>query len=122
MYLNNLVIAGRLTKDAEVKFLPSGTPVVELNIAVNRSYKTKEDEWKDETYFFDVKTIGKIPESKLSRLVKGEMVIVEGELRQDRWAGENGKKVKNWIYAKRISFPERKEKNQQIETEEDIDW
>jgi single-strand DNA-binding protein len=92
--LNHVVLIGRLTRDAELKYTSSGQAVCKFSIAVNRRKKVG-DQWEDEANFFDIVLWGKQGESLQSYLVKGKMVGVDGELRQDRWQqdGQNRSKV-----------------------------
>jgi single-strand DNA-binding protein len=92
--LNNVVLIGRLTRDAELKYTASGQAVCKFSIAVNRRKKSG-DQWVDEANFFDIVVWGRQGESLNQYLVKGKMVGVEGELRQDRWEqdGQNRSKV-----------------------------
>ncbi len=91
--LNKVFLIGRLTRDPEIRFLPSGSQVTSFSIAVNRAYKTKDsDEWKEETYFFDVEAFGYLAERLGRQLSKGTQVLVEGSLRQDRWESQSGDK------------------------------
>ena len=85
---------GRLTRDAELKYTASGQAVCKFSIAVNRRRKNG-DQWEDEANFFDIVVWGRQGESLNQYLVKGKMVGVDGELRQDRWQqdGQNRSKV-----------------------------
>jgi len=86
--LNKVLLIGRLTKDPIITYLPSGTPIVEFTIAYNRRYKDKNGEWKEESYFFDVKGYGKSAENWGTRFSKGFLVLVEGRLVQEKWERE----------------------------------
>ncbi|GHV95579.1 single-stranded DNA-binding protein [Spirochaetia bacterium] len=92
--LNHVVLIGRLTRDAELKYTSSGQAVCKFSIAVNRR-KKNGDQWEDEANFFDIVIWGRQGESLNQYLVKGKMVGVDGELRQDRWQqdGQNRSKV-----------------------------
>jgi len=92
--LNHVVLIGRLTRDAELKYTAGGQAVCKFSIAVNRRKKVG-DQWEDEANFFDIVLWGKQGESLQSYLVKGKMIGVDGELRQDRWTqdGQNRSKV-----------------------------
>ncbi len=91
--LNKVFLIGRLTRDPEIRFLPSGTQITTFTIAVNRAYKTKDSsEWKEETYFFDVEAFGYLAERLGKQLNKGTQVLVEGQLRQDKWETSSGEK------------------------------
>ena len=92
--LNHVVLIGRLTRDAELKYTAGGQAVCKFSIAVNRRKKIG-DQWEDEANFFDIVVWGRQGESLHPYLVKGKMVGVDGELRQDRWQqeGQNRSKV-----------------------------
>jgi single-strand DNA-binding protein len=92
--INHVVLVGRLTRDAELKYTAGGQAVCKFSIAVNRRKKSGE-QWVDEANFFDVVLWGRQGESVNQYLLKGKQVGVEGELRQDRWEqdGQNRSKV-----------------------------
>ena len=92
--LNHVALIGRLTRDAELKSTASGQAVCKFSIAVNRRKKSG-DQWEDEPNFFDIVVWGRQGESLHQHLIKGKMVGVDGELRQDRWQqeGQNRSKV-----------------------------
>jgi single-strand DNA-binding protein len=92
--INHVVIIGRLTRDAELKYTANGQAVAKFSIAVNRR-KRQGDEWVDEANFFDIVLWGKQAEAIQPYLVKSKMVGIDGELRQDRWQqdGQNRSKV-----------------------------
>ncbi len=92
--LNHVVLIGRLTRDAELKYTSGGQAVCKFSIAVNRR-KKNGDQWEDEANFFDIVVWGRQGESLNQYLVKGKMVAVDGELRQDRWQqdGQNRSKI-----------------------------
>ncbi len=82
--INRVFLVGRLTRDAELKFTNSGTPVTRFSVAVNRSRKNG-DKWEDEVSYIDVVLWGKMGESLNRFLQKGKQVALDGELRQSRW-------------------------------------
>lgn len=92
--INSVVIVGRLTRDADLKYTTGGTAVSKLGIAVNKR-KKQGDEWKEEASFFDVTLWGKMAEGLNQYLVKGKQIAIEGELEQERWEkdGQNHSKV-----------------------------
>jgi len=92
--INHVVLVGRLTRDAELKYTAGGQAVCKFSIAINRRRKNG-DQWEDEANFFDVVLWGRQGEALNQYLVKGKSVGVEGELRQDRWQqdGQNRSKV-----------------------------
>jgi len=96
--LNHVVLIGRLTRDAELKSTAGGQAVCKFSIAVNRRRKNG-DQWEDEPNFFDIVVWGRQGESLHQYLVKGKMVGVDGELRQDRWQQDGQNRSKVEIYA-----------------------
>jgi single-strand DNA-binding protein len=92
--INHVVLVGRLTRDAELKYTTGGQPVCKFSLAVNRRKKSG-DQWVDEANYFDIVLWGRQGEALNQYLVKGKMVGIEGELRQDRWEqdGQNRSKV-----------------------------
>ena len=80
--LNNIMLIGRLTKDPESKYLPSGSAVVEFSIANNYYVKSKNS---NEVNYFDVVAYNKFAETLAKHLTKGKQVVINGTLRQERW-------------------------------------
>ncbi|MDR0455268.1 MAG: single-stranded DNA-binding protein [Treponema sp.] len=101
--LNHVVLIGRLTRDAELKSIASGQAVCKFSIAVNRRRKNG-DQWEDEANFFDIVVWGRQGESLHQYLVKGKMVAVDGELRQDRWQQDGQNRSKIEIVANNIQL------------------
>jgi single-strand DNA-binding protein len=92
--VNHIVLIGRLTRDAELKYTANGQAVCKFSIAVNRRKKSG-DQWVDEANFFDVVVWGRQGETINQYLIKGKQIAVDGELRQDRWEqdGQNRSRV-----------------------------
>ncbi len=92
--VNHVILIGRLTRDAELKYTAGGQAVCKFSLAVNRRRKSG-DQWVEEANFFDVVLWGRSGEAINQYLVKGKQIAVEGELRQDRWEqdGQNRSKV-----------------------------
>lgn len=92
--INSVVLVGRLTRDAELKYTANGTAVCKFAVAVNRRRKTG-DSWSDEASFFDIVLWGRQGEAIHQYLGKGKQIAVQGELRQNRWEqnGQNRSKV-----------------------------
>jgi single-strand DNA-binding protein len=82
--INHVVLVGRLTRDAELRYTSSGTAVSNLSIAINRRRKSG-DQWTDEANFFNVVVWGRTAEALNPYLLKGKQVGIQGELRQNRW-------------------------------------
>ncbi|MDR0377059.1 MAG: single-stranded DNA-binding protein [Spirochaetaceae bacterium] len=92
--INHVVLVGRLTRDAELKYTAGGQAVCKFAVAINRRRKSG-DQWVDEANFFDIVLWGRQGESLNQYLVKGKQIGIDGELRQDRWEqdGQNRSKV-----------------------------
>jgi single-strand DNA-binding protein len=83
--LNKVMLAGRLTRDAELKYVSTGTAVTKMGIAVSRKFKTKTGEMREETLFVNVTIWGASAEYCGEYLKKGMPVIVEGRLTSSEW-------------------------------------
>ncbi len=90
--INKVIIIGRLTRDPELRILPSGNKTVDLSLAYNRSYKVN-NEWREEAHYFDVKAYGVLADRLSTQVSKGYMILVEGRLSQDRWTSQDGKSM-----------------------------
>jgi len=101
--LNNVVLIGRLTRDAILKYTGGGTAVSNFSIAVNKSRKQGSD-WVNETSYFDISLFGKQAESLSPYLKKGKMIAVNGELKQDRWEQEGQNRSKILVVAHNIQL------------------
>ncbi len=104
--LNKVFLIGRLTRDPEIRFLPSGSQVTSFSLAVNRRYRTKNsEEWQEETYYFDVEAFSYLAERLGKQLTKGVQIVLEGHLRQDKWETSSGeKRTKVKIVAEKVSI------------------
>lgn len=83
--LNKVFLAGRLTRDPELRYVQSGTAVCKMGIAVDRRYKTKDGEQREDTLFINVTAWGKSAEYCGENLAKGRPIIVEGNLKSSEW-------------------------------------
>jgi single-strand DNA-binding protein len=101
--INHVVLIGRLTRNAELKYTNSGIAVSKFGIALNTRRK-KDDQWVDESHFFDVVLWGKTAESLNQYLVKGKQIGLEGQLRQNRWEQDGQARSKVEIHASNIQL------------------
>jgi single-strand DNA-binding protein len=99
--INHVVLVGRLTRNAELKYTNNGAAVSKFSIAINQRRK-KDDQWVDESHFFDIVLWGKSAESINQYLVKGKQIGVEGQLRQNRWEQEGQARSKVEIFATNV--------------------
>ncbi|MDZ4859880.1 MAG: single-stranded DNA-binding protein [Candidatus Hydrogenedentes bacterium] len=90
--VNKVFLAGRLTRDPELRYIPSGMAVCKLGLAVSRFYKSKDGEKREETMFINVTTWGKTAEFVNEYLRKGRPVMVEGNLRSNDFEDKTGQK------------------------------
>lgn len=108
MYLNKAFIIGNLTRDPELKALPSGIKVCSFAVATNRSYKDKDGNRQDSTEFHNVSAFAKLGELAAQYLKKGSQVYVEGRLQTRSWDGKDGeKKYRTEIIADSVQFGNR---------------
>jgi len=91
--LSVAVLVGRLTRDAELKYIPSGQAICGFSVATS-TRKKKGDAWIDEPSFWDIELWGKQGESLNQYLTKGKLVGVEGEMRQERWEKDGVQRMK----------------------------
>jgi single-strand DNA-binding protein len=101
--INNVILVGRLTKDATVDYLPNGSAVASISIAVNRNKKEGE-QWINEVSYFDISLFGKQAESLRQYLLKGKQIAIQGSLRQDRWEKDGQKFSKVSIVAENVQL------------------
>jgi len=85
MSFNKVVIMGNLTRDPEVRTLPSGNSVARVSVAINRSYSDKDGNKKEEVTFVEVDAFGKQAELMGKFFTKGKAILVEGRLKLDQW-------------------------------------
>jgi single-strand DNA-binding protein len=102
--LNKVILLGNLTRDPELRYMPSGTPVSSFGLAMNRRYRQNE-ELKEEVCFVDVVVFGRQAENVGEYLRKGRLALVEGRLRWRSWETESGqKRSKHEVVAETIQF------------------
>ena len=91
---NRVILVGNLTRDVELKFLPSGMAVTEIGLAVNNRRKNQAGEWVEETVFVDVTLWGRTAEVASEFLGKGSSALIEGRLKLDTWEKDGQKHSK----------------------------
>lgn len=105
MYYNKAIIIGNLTRDPELKTLPSGASVTTFSLATNRVYKDKEGNRKEDAQFHNVVVFGRQAETSAQYLKKGNMALVEGRLQTRSWDADDGtKRYRTEIVADRVQF------------------
>ena len=109
MYLNKAMIVGNLTRDPELKTLPSGMKVTSFSIATNRVWKDAQGNKKEAADFHNIVVFGRQAETSAQYLAKGSQVLIEGRLQTQSWDdATTGKKMyRTEIVAERVQFGSR---------------
>lgn len=89
---NKVILVGNLTRDCELRYLPSGSAVCTTGIATNRRFKAQNGEQKEEVCFIDITFFGRTAEIANQYLSRGKKVLVEGRLKLDQWTDQTGAK------------------------------
>ena len=107
MYLNKVFIIGNLTRDPELKALPSGTKVCSFGMATNRNFKDKDGNRQEATEFHNIVVFGRVAELAAQYLKKGSQAYVEGRLQTRSWEQNNEKKYRTEVVAETVQFGNR---------------
>jgi single-strand DNA-binding protein len=102
---NKVLLMGNLTRDPQLSYLPSQTPVVDFGIAVNRKWTSKEGESKEEVCFVDCRAFSRLAENINKYMRKGRPLFVEGRLVYDTWTAQDGtKKSRHRVHVDNCQF------------------
>lgn len=104
MELNDVKLFGRIVRDAELKVMPSGMKIATFSIATNRTHKNEKGEFVRVGNFFPLSVYNQYAENLLPYLVKGQKVIVDGYLKQDKWEKDGEKRTALSIGVKNIQI------------------
>lgn len=105
MYLNKAMVFGNLTRDPELRALPSGMNVCSFSVATNRVYKDREGKKQEQTDFHNIVVFGRQADTVAQYLKKGSSAFVEGRMQTRSWEGKDGeKKYRTEIVADRVQF------------------
>ncbi len=104
MYINKAIVYGNLTRDPELKTLPSGMSVCSMSLATNYSYTDRDGKKQDSTDYHNVVVFGKPAENCAKYLFKGSGVFVEGRLQTRSWEKDGQKQYRTEIVADRVQF------------------
>ena len=100
---NRVILVGNLTRDPELRYIPSGMAVSDIGLAVNERFKRNE-QWVDEPVFVDITLWGRLAEIANEYLSKGSPVLIEGRLRLDRWEKDGQKHSKLKVTAEKMQM------------------
>ncbi len=122
MNLNKVLIFGNLTRDPELRALPSGISVVSFGVATNRAWKDKSGQKKEDVQFHNIVAFGKQAEIAKQYLTKGSSVFIEGRIQTRNWEAQDGqKRSKTEIVSERLQLgPRRGEPQQKPSPKENV--
>lgn len=101
---NQVVLMGNLTRDPDLRQIPSGQSVCTFSLALNRSYKGQDGEWKEATDYVDVVAWGPLGERIAQYVTKGRPVLVSGRLQSRQWEQDGQKRSKLEVVASDVTF------------------
>ena len=104
MYINKAMVFGNLTRDPELRALPSGMNVVNFSVATNRTYKDREGKKQEQADFHNIVVFGRQADIVNQYLKKGSSVFIEGRMQTRSWEKDGEKKYRTEIVADRVQF------------------
>ena len=104
MYINKAIVFGNLTRDPELRALPSGAQVCSFSIATNRTYKKADGQKQEEVEFHNIVVFGRQAENCAQYLKKGSTAYVEGRIKTRSWEKDGAKHYKTEINADTVQF------------------
>jgi len=104
MYLNKVLLIGNLTRDPELKALPSGIKVTSFSLATNRVWRDKDGKTQEATEYHNVVVFGRQAETSGQYLKKGQSALIEGRLQTRSWDQDGAKKYRTEIIADKVQF------------------
>ncbi|KND50162.1 MAG: single-strand DNA-binding protein [Parcubacteria bacterium C7867-008] len=104
MYLNKVLLYGNLTRDPELRAIPSGQQVASFGIATNRTFKNKEGQQQDQTEFHNIVAFGRTAEVMGQYLKKGRPVYIEGRIQTRSWDKDGAKQYRTEIVVDSFQF------------------
>lgn len=115
--LNKVMVIGRLGRDPEMRYTPSGRPVTTFSIGASRSWNTSDGEKHTETEWFNVVAWGNLAEICKQYLIKSRLVYIEGRLQNRQWEGTDGNKHSSIeiVANEMIMLDDKKEENNSTE-------
>jgi single-strand DNA-binding protein len=105
MYINKALLFGNLTRDPELRSLPSGGQVASFGLATNRVFKKADGSKQESVEFHNIVVFGRQADTVAQYLKKGSSVFIEGRIQTRSWeSGEKGKQYRTEIVAERVQF------------------
>ncbi|GAA9340507.1 single-stranded DNA-binding protein [Helicobacter pylori] len=117
---NKVIMVGRLTRNVELKYLPSGSAAATIGLATSRRFKKQDGTLGEEVCFIDVRLFGRTAEIANQYLSKGSSVLIEGRLTYESWMDQTGKKnSRHTITVDSLQFMDKKSDNPQANAMQD---
>lgn len=117
--LNKVILLGNLTRDPELRYTPSGTPVARFRLATSQRVRQR-DEWIDEVCYVDIITYGRQAETVGEYLVMGSLALVEGRLHWHEWETKDGQRRSRYeVVANTVQFLSRPQSQSTSRTKQD---
>lgn len=104
MYINKALLYGNLTRDPELRSLPSGIQVATFSLATNRVYRDKDGKKQEQADYHNIVVFGRQAETAAQYLKKGSGVFVEGRMQTRSWEQDGQKKYRTEVVADRVQF------------------
>lgn len=104
MYLNKVFLYGNLTRDPELKALPSGQQIASFGLATNRTYKDKNGQKQEAAEFHNIVAFGRPAEIIAQYMKKGRALFVEGRIQTRSWESEGQKKYRTEVIVENFQF------------------
>jgi len=104
MYINTVILYGNLTRDPELRALPSGMNVCSFSIATNRTFTGKDGKKQEQTDFHNVVVFGRQADNVAQYMKKGSGVFIEGRLQTRSWEKDGQKQYRTEVVADRVQF------------------
>ena len=102
---NQVILMGNLTKEPELRYIPSGAPVCNFGLAVNRAYTDSNGEKHEDVCYVDIVCWNRLAEVTAEYLHKGSPAFIEGRLQQRTWETEDGqRRYKHEVVARSVQF------------------
>ena len=101
---NRVTLVGNVTRDPELRYIPSGSAVTEIGLAINDRRKNDAGEWIEETTFVDVTLLARTAEVASEHLSKGSPVLIEGRLKLETWEKDGRKQSKLKVIGERMQL------------------
>lgn len=118
MYLNKVMLFGNLTRDPELKALPSGASVCNFSVATNRTWKDKDGSLRSQVDYHNVVCFGKLADNIRQYMSKGSSIFVEGRIQTRSWETDDGnKRYITEVIAENVQFGPKRQKKEESQDE-----